>query len=597
MIYRSLKLPVILRFVLLIFSILFASSCGNYDIKAHKIVKYDCSGVIRFLDTKIRDSMKEYNITAIGLAIVVDNNTVFMTNYGVMNRESDTPIPPDAYFQPGSITKSFTALAVMKLSEEGKIDIDAPLTNYLAGFVMKSRFTNKSPITIRQLLSHRAGLPRDFEYKAGPGFLAALKSEYLISPPGETFRYSNLGFQLLGMVIEEVSGMKYEDYMKRYILDPLGMSESSFTKTPAISSRLVQTYSGNTAYSQPDIINKPAGNLYVTTHGMANYIKFLLSDKENKSNCIIDADSFNEMTSPQFTNTEFFIEAKGGEYPYGLGWMIENWPGTGRYKIIKHGGDVNGFNSEIYFIPELKLGMVIMESSMAYEPLINLEDIRYETMKRLIEMRTGESISLDKTSEKTYMPDNDRSVNEDLTDFTGLYAGNGIVWSIYSKGNELLAREANDKVSLLKQVGNNTFFVQKTQNNPFILGTYLYCIRTASGREEIIVRMVNRHGGIYEMPLEKVIPYTIRENMKRYEGKWRIIKDPAGKCYMKEITATNVAFDIAAKNGFLEIAMGKRTLVLEPLNETEAIEAGEGSTWFFSRDEIRNNGLRFERYE
>ncbi len=152
----------IMEFILAAGVFFSVSACAGNSAKPESAGNNDYSRAIQYLDKSIRENMKKNGISALGVAIVVDGNTVFIKNYGVMNKLSKTPVPEDAYFQPGSISKSFTALAVMKLAEEGRIDIDAPVTKYLPEFAMKSRFPGAKDITIRHLLSHRAGLPRDY---------------------------------------------------------------------------------------------------------------------------------------------------------------------------------------------------------------------------------------------------------------------------------------------------------------------------------------------------------------------------------------------------------------------------------------------------
>ncbi len=418
--------------------------------------------------------------------------------------------------------------------------------------------------------------------KYWPGF----NHEYLISPPGVTLRYSNLGFELLGMVIERVTGMKYEDYMKKFILTPLGMSECSFNETYEVGKKLVTTYAGNFQSAQFDIRNKPGGNLYATTRGMANYIKYLLSDKESAKDRIITSSSFEEMTTPQFTNTDFFIE---GKFPYGFGWMIYSLagPGTARYKVIYHSGLVNGFSSEIFFIPVLNAGMVMMAAAPWPGDLFN--KARQEAFKYLIESKTGETFDF-KEQEITNSP---VKVSKDFNRVEGTYTGNGVKFALYLENDKLYCKSGLLDFTLKPSTGD--VFQYDMQGGLFGSDkTYLYYKRTAVGKDQIIVHGINKYGS-WDLPMEKVNPYRIPEKLLAYTGKWQLVKEPMSEKWLEEIMQTNVIFDITNDDGFLEIRNGNNFTALVPVNENEAVEAGEGSTVFFTNDEIFNYGLRFNR--
>jgi CubicO group peptidase (beta-lactamase class C family) len=187
------------------------------------------------LEPLISRTMKGENLTGFAIGVIEDNRLVYARGFGVMKLGDSThPVAPETLFHMASITKPFVATAVMQLVEQGKIDLDAPVTKYVPYFrLMDLRYKD---ITVRHMLTHTSGMPdvKDHrwnkpEYDEGAleRYVRSLEDKQLLWPPGQKFRYSNMAFEVLGDLVAKVSGMSFEDYVEASILKPVGMKSST----------------------------------------------------------------------------------------------------------------------------------------------------------------------------------------------------------------------------------------------------------------------------------------------------------------------------------------------------------------------------------
>ncbi len=179
--------------------------------------------------------MAKNKVTGLSVALVDDKGLIWAQGFGYADKENNIPATPQTVYRVASISKIFTATAIMQLAEQGRINVDEPLTTYLPEFSIKTRFPGGGRITPRNLMTHHSGLPANFYkgiFSSNPEHftkvIKEIKDEYLAYPPDYVYSYSNLGVTLLGGVIERVSGKDYASYMDESILGPIGMDNSSF---------------------------------------------------------------------------------------------------------------------------------------------------------------------------------------------------------------------------------------------------------------------------------------------------------------------------------------------------------------------------------
>ena len=197
---------------------------------------------LKDLEDVLQEIMSRWDIPGLAVGIVQGGEIVYAKGFGVQSLETQIPVTLDSVFCVQSVSKCFVASAVMQLVERGKLDLDAPIVQYLPYFQMNDEGYRR--ITIRQILSHTSGMPdmEESEYVefmrhpekddgAAERYVRGLRNRNLIAHPGERFSYSNIAYNVLGDLLAKVSGRSFEDLMREHILLPAGMPDSTFMMT------------------------------------------------------------------------------------------------------------------------------------------------------------------------------------------------------------------------------------------------------------------------------------------------------------------------------------------------------------------------------
>lgn len=305
-------------------------------------------------DEVIGKEMAEHRIPGLALMIIQGGKPIKEAGYGVANLELNVPVKPNTVFEIGSVTKQFTAAAILLLAQEGKIEIDAKIGRYLKGIPDTWR-----EITVRHLLTHTSGLKSytgldGFELRrhlTQAQFIAAIGAQPLDFPPGQAWKYSNTGFNLLGFIVENVSGKSYWEFLSERIFRPLGMT-SSTNRLPALiipnrASGYEQTNHVfmNRDYDLTDVFS--AGALVSTVQDLAKWNAAL--DRED----LLNAQSKQSMWQPAALND-------GSMTHYGFGWRIETFEG---HRNIGHGGSTSGFSATIQRFPDDHLAIIVLTNT------------------------------------------------------------------------------------------------------------------------------------------------------------------------------------------------------------------------------------------
>jgi CubicO group peptidase (beta-lactamase class C family)/D-alanyl-D-alanine dipeptidase len=308
------------------------------------------AGVSRF----ITHEMEDKDLPAVWIALVDDQRIVWARGFGIANPDS-TPATAETVFRAGSISKLFTAMAVMRQVEAGRMDLDSPVSRYLPDFHPASNWP--TPITLRQLLTHRSGLVR--EPPTGSYFDSAattlsqtvesLNRTSLVFRPESTTKYSNAGVAVAGDAVARVSGKSFEETVLEQVLRPLGMTCSSF-QPPAgqrMATGAMWTVDGRSFEAPPFLLGmSPAANLYTTVNDLGLFMQALFAGGRGRGSSVLGAESLEQMWQPQFG-------ARGG---YGLGFFLSDFDGTPH---AGHGGAIYGFATELHILPREKLGVVV----------------------------------------------------------------------------------------------------------------------------------------------------------------------------------------------------------------------------------------------
>jgi len=363
----SLSLKIYFGLVMFLFVLLFSPLVLSFRVGINSGDKVPKMELTAALDRWIPRLMKLYRVPGVSIALLRNGETFFLEGYGLANRNSDTAVTPDTIFQVGSISKSLTAWGIMRLVENGEIDLDNPVEMYLTGWDFPPSDYSSSQVTVRRLLSHTAGLPRViFEDPppgsdpSGPAVLLSLNSAgAIVSEPGSTFRYSNAGYTVLELLVQEVAGESFEDYMQASVLNPLGMNTSSFYHRDEWSLRLATgyRYDGSAVPVKPMSV-KAAGGLRTTVRELSRFAEAGMKAWHGSS-AVLTQQSVKELYTPESKMEGLLYRAAADSY--GLGHFIETSPSGA--VMISHGGENEGWISHYCIVPCTGDGILILTNS------------------------------------------------------------------------------------------------------------------------------------------------------------------------------------------------------------------------------------------
>ena len=318
--------------------------------------------------------MKKYKIPGVSMAILKDGRTAWCKSFGFADIETGRKMTNDTYCRVESISKSVTAWGVMKLVENGIIELDQPVQIYLKNWKIPDSEYSEEKITVRTLLSHSSGFPlgtigvRYSPVERMPSLEERLTEDAILKQePGLSFLYSNTGYNILELLIEEVTGREFAEYMKNEVLIPLGMLNSDFIWSEEMRPEVPFGYDlkGNPipVYVYPD---KASGGLFASVEDIATFVAAGMKCNSDKNHKVISENSIDELYNPK-------VDIKGYlgfafDY-YGFGHFIEYF--SNGIKAISHGGQGTGWMTHFHSVPSTGDGIVILTNSQRSWPLIS----------------------------------------------------------------------------------------------------------------------------------------------------------------------------------------------------------------------------------
>ncbi|HEV2803051.1 MAG TPA: serine hydrolase domain-containing protein [Pyrinomonadaceae bacterium] len=329
------------------------------------------SPVIEKIKQTLPAAMALKDITGASIALVDGEKIVWSEGFGYTNRAQKVKVTGDTLFHVGSISKSFTALGVLKAVDKNLLALDDVLKKHLPWFSVNGRFgaAEAEKITMRHLLSHHSGLgtwsplgnPSDAQYhrRMFEQVVKSMTASWLKFPAGERFEYSNQGIDLAGYALEAVSGKPFADFMREELLAPLGMTASTFSQQDVTQKEACAVgYLGKRAVPVVNGIVMPlvaAGGLFASANDLARFIIFHLQGGVANGKQLLPQKLLQEMYAPQFTARH----QMGG---YGLGIYKAIQHDTVR---LSHGGLGYGISAHYRFLPEHKIGVVLLTNQDA----------------------------------------------------------------------------------------------------------------------------------------------------------------------------------------------------------------------------------------
>ena len=374
------------------------------------------------LDRFVEQVMAEWQVPGLALAAVKHGEVVALRTYGLRDPERGLPVTTGTLFAIGSVTKTFTATGLAILADEGRLDWSRPVRDYLPDFALMDRRASRE-ITPRDLVSHRSGLPRHDVLWYAEAFdrgemLARLRHLEPTKRLGETFQYQNLMFMAAGVLAGRLAETTWEDFTRRRLLEPLGMTSTrlslgAFLSAPEIALPYFPGEEGREAiaFRNTDEI-APAGGLYSTIEDMARYLRFHLNDGRLDGRRLLSPAGAKELRRVQVRLARAGAPRVTGTEGYGLGFYVARYRGR---RVVRHGGAIDGYMARFSFMPEDGLGLVVLSNLSGgnpvprlvayalYDRLLGLKPLPWAERRRAADRRRAAR----NTSEPPYVPPED----------------------------------------------------------------------------------------------------------------------------------------------------------------------------------------------
>lgn len=315
-----------------------------------------------YANKQVAKALKQHDIAAMHVLVLDGQTVVYNQAFGDADKEQGIKANNDTAYRIGSISKLFTATAIMQLHEQGKLDIDQPLSRYLPGFSIQSDYDTNG-ITLRRMMSHHSGLPSDFIKGANnpdrKGLLEALSKTYTTAAPDTIHSYSNLAYGLLGDVIEQVSGLSYNEYMQRFLFLPSNMqgAQSGIEGTGQVN--LAKAYNAGEKQAHEMIRDTAAGDLNMSATDLAQFVKASFTNSQSNTP-LLQSKTLQEMWRVQNQTV-----ALDNGFKMGLGWMLSK-PEPLLHKMPNlawHSGYVGHFNSSLLVDTRNQLAVIVLSNS------------------------------------------------------------------------------------------------------------------------------------------------------------------------------------------------------------------------------------------
>lgn len=326
---------------------------------------------LRLVDAWL-DSVQVYGrIPSVSAGVVVGDNLVWSKGYGTLDADHKVPAQPDTIYSICSISKLFTSVSLMQQWEQGKVRLDEPITTYLPWAKLKTTDEESVPVTLRGMLSHSAGLPResDYPYWSGPDFPFPTREQIRdmitrqapLFPAERYFQYSNLGLTLVGETVEAMSGQPYADYAKSHVLDPIGLHDTrTFMPMDLYGKQLAVGYGALKRDGTRDLLKPfntrgitPAAGYTSTVQDLGKFASWQFRLLRTGKTDVLKASTLREMQRVQFVDP-------GWKTTWGLGFAVQH---KEDHTYVGHGGDCPGYQTILMLRPTDETAVVILDNS------------------------------------------------------------------------------------------------------------------------------------------------------------------------------------------------------------------------------------------
>lgn len=520
---------------------------------------------LHIFNDDFKEELAGLNVSNASYAVFSKDSVILQDSFSAAGTGTNGESP----FLIGSVTKVFTAVAIMQLCEEGIIELDKPVSEYVPDFKITQRFPDSGPITIRAVLTHHAGIPSDIylnKFSKKPedfnSVLDYLNSRFTCYPVGKIWAYSNLGYALLGIVVERASGMKYEEYIARHIFGPLKMDSSGFYYDYLSQQHLSHASDdkGNPGVELP-LFDKPAGAIYSTANDMIRFGRGFIDGKE----ILLKNETLEQIFLLQ--NKENLLDL---DHRSAICFTYKN-KAFELGRLLEHGGATMYHRAQLVIAPDAGLASVILsDSPNGKDNAWKLDEqlmVEYISANRIAPYR---DLNHEKMTQFTPIS------SKNLRSFTGTYAMPGMVCSFEWKNNHLSPTIDGENFYLV-QHDSNSFVPAKRFMGLMLKSRKMYfLLEEIYGEKHFIQAMP--WGGLTIIGT-RTDPKSITDAWKSRVGEYSIA-DAAG-----EDVFTIDRMSISIEDGFVvlrygfnpEITFGQdASVALDLANDYEAFVLGYG---------------------
>ena len=335
---------------------------------------------IRLLEAWIESLVAYKNLPGLSIGIVCDQDLIWARGFGFSDPEAQVPASPKTLYRIASITKLFTSTAIMQLRDAGKLNLDDPVSKHLSWYNIRDRFPDSPKTTIRHLLTHTSGLPReaafpywiDFRFPSREQIRQTLPDQETAYPRETMWKYSNLGLSLAGEIVQEVSGEPYPDYIKKHILEPLEMNSTRVVLSEKERNKVAKGFGrkmpDGSRLAMPFTDSKgitPAANMSSNVEDLAKFISLQFRTESKEQSRVLKASTLREMHRIHWIQPDW-------TWGWGLGFGVKHMDGK---VIVSHGGALAGYKTRVSFCPEIKVGVVVGINSNDGDPLVFCDQV------------------------------------------------------------------------------------------------------------------------------------------------------------------------------------------------------------------------------
>lgn len=551
---------------------LFVFNCNSLPQKPETIPRNDYTYLNEYLNNYIPTKMNEASVVGLGVSVVSDKEVLFARGFGYADKGNGKEVNTDTIFRTASVSKIINLVITMKLVEEGKLNLDKDINQYLPELKLKSRFPKVKPITIRSILTHHSGLPSDrmkgfFSHAKTDSLeklVADVSGEYVSYPPEFIFSYSNLGHSILGRVIEKVTGNSYSNVLTEKVFQPLGMKNSFYDKNPEKQNEYAKGYGGlifKSEITEANLRDLPAGFLNSSVNDLSKVIQLFINDGRINGVSYLKESTLKEIYTIQNPNNAY-----DDDFKIGLSFFINTFDLGNDIFTISHGGDTFLYHAMLAILPKEKLGVVVLSNTNTSAPVVY--DIASKSLEISLETKTGYKKPMNLNLSK--------AAKVDMSSYSGIY-----------QNGALMQVEVEDNIPSAKLDGGIKFILpdkegewQKAKLKVFGLFTInppiQFKFKTVK-KEKLLYLKVG--GNVLLWGTKITPPDSMNASWANRIGKYKILnddKDNAGMIKDPELKIEK-GFLIFESNGIPAAnADVKQKFALQSINDKEAIVAGLG---------------------